>query len=396
MKTRVLSILAIVNIFIGYSQLIDGNAYMIGDFVRVGISQYGIEGAPCVDGILCRTDPSDGYDSMLGFMANPQMDGWGNYDGDFVTTVIPENGFGLTYRPTYPGAPLYIEGHNNHVCKYCDEIMPSFDIVGEITEYYETPDSCVTIWRGGIDVLDITVIYRLKKDELFYTTDVYFDNTASLYPIDDFYFYRNLDPENNYALTLLEEHLNTNNIIVSQSGGIDDSVIVRSTQYIDWETNLYFKAYGENWRGFIGGAVNRNADQMWGGGPDLYQSEGASILDEDVCMGLVYYRESLITGKSTPLKISYVTSSTSWGTSANKKYTKSEFTISPNPVNGDILTINSSGNYVVNLYALDGTQIYTSEAFSKMNIDVSDLKNGIYFVCITRDGISNIQKLVKY
>jgi hypothetical protein len=76
-----------------HAQLNSNGAYLIGNQVEVGIHNNGHEGAPDLPGSNSRTNSST--DVFLGFVANPQNDGWVDYDGDFFTPGAPENGFGL-------------------------------------------------------------------------------------------------------------------------------------------------------------------------------------------------------------------------------------------------------------------------------------------------------------
>src|ERR1043165_3646545 len=78
------------------AQMVNGSAYMKGNYVEVGIDSLGgFEGtdtvvAPVPAGMHFRSN-----NPYFGFVANPQQDGWVEYDGDFYTPGSPENGWGI-------------------------------------------------------------------------------------------------------------------------------------------------------------------------------------------------------------------------------------------------------------------------------------------------------------
>ena len=97
---------------------------MIGEYIEVGIDQNGAEGTDDLAGSNSRGGGC--ASSYFSYVANPQMDGWVNYDGDFFTPGSPENGFGLDIGG--------LERSNNALpCGGGLEEIP-----GAITDFWET------------------------------------------------------------------------------------------------------------------------------------------------------------------------------------------------------------------------------------------------------------------
>jgi len=76
------------------AQLNANGGYLMGNFIELGIHNNGHEGTFDIAGSNSRTT-SFVPEVFFGFVANPQMDNWINYDGDFFTPGSPENGFGM-------------------------------------------------------------------------------------------------------------------------------------------------------------------------------------------------------------------------------------------------------------------------------------------------------------
>ena len=73
------------------AQLNSSGAYLIGNNIEVGINNYGFEGAPTLAGSHARSGQFD-PNLYFGFVANPQVNSWATYNGDFFTPGSPENG----------------------------------------------------------------------------------------------------------------------------------------------------------------------------------------------------------------------------------------------------------------------------------------------------------------
>tara|TARA_B110000037_G_scaffold84939_1_gene100843 strand:+ start:6995 stop:7675 length:681 start_codon:yes stop_codon:yes gene_type:complete len=214
MKKMKLSIIVMTLSVLGIAtnlnaQMSEDHAFMIGDYVEIGINEAGYKGAPLDSSIATHYR---GVAGKLGFIANPAEDGWVEYNGDFYQQGSPESGWGIGY--TVVGGVDYDLGNN---------AVGIFEIPGTITSYSSTVDSVIVSWQGmpASDSLLVSLTYTLKKDEHFYRTFIQIENIGSD-SYTDVYYYRTLDPDNN--MDILWGYA-TDNEIVSQSEMANDSVI---------------------------------------------------------------------------------------------------------------------------------------------------------------------------
>ena len=375
MKPTMKSIFSIFLVFIftnGIAQMVGGNAYMIGDYIEVGIDEYGHEGTTNLPGSHSRGGVVTG--SYFGFVSNAQMDGWVNYDGDFFTPGNPENGFGFDIE----GA----EYSNNAGSGF----VPMHEIPGFIMDYWETSDSVRVVWVGQVvDFIEVTIVYEMQKNLLYYTTTVAVENIWGS-AIDDIYYYRNLDPDNNQSIGWGYE---TTNTIVSQSGMSDDSVIVKAVQSEAWENMVILEAYGPDWRCTTGGFANRDGSALWDG--TGFTTAEDSVLVADKAISLVYKIGTLLPGKSAAEVFSFNVSFAvdgyggSSGIDASKENEKAHFLLYPNPGN-DYVVIDVENEYYYMLSDQSGRVIKDGFGKGQTEVDLSDIAEGTYFVKVRKNG----------
>lgn len=229
-----------------YSQLIGASGYIIGDNVEIGINDSGHEGAPRLVPSHNRSNQGLGSPVYFGFVANPQLDGWGSYDGDFFTPGTPENGFGIEVAGV---------NYSNNASGDIEQI------IGSITSYSEEGDCIFIEWDGDVANVHVHVVYRLIKTELYYTTEVTLTNTGGA-DMTDVYYYRNLDPDNNITIG---GGYATQNTVVAQPSPSCEKALVTATQTGPWSSYIGLGAIGENFRVSYGGFTNRDASNIWNG-----------------------------------------------------------------------------------------------------------------------------------
>lgn len=279
-----LTLLLISPLFV-YGQIVGASAYMYGDNVEIGINDAGHEGAPRVPASNNRSNQALGSPVYFGFVANPQLDGWGSYDGDFFTPGTPENGFGLE-----------IAGVN-----YSNNASGSLEqIPGSITGYTEVGDCIFVEWDGSVANVDVHIVYRLITTELYYTTEVTLTNTG---PTDmtDVYYYRNLDPDNNITIG---GGYSTQNTVVAQPSPTCEKALVTAEQVAPWDSYLGLGAIGENFRVSRGGFANRDASNIWNGVGGMIGGVGSTAF-ADQAISLAYRAYTLEVG--TPEKFLFTT-----------------------------------------------------------------------------------------
>lgn len=258
-----------------YSQLIGTSGYIMGDNLEIGINDGGFEGAPRLVASHNRSNQGLGSPVYFGFVANPQLDGWGSFDGDFFTPGTPENGFGLE-----------INGIN-----YSNNASgPIEQIPGSITSYNVVGDCIFIEWDGAVANVAVHIVYRLITTELYYTTEVTLTNIGPT-PLANVYYYRNLDPDNNVTIG---GGYTTQNTIVAQPTPACEKALVTATQPGPWSSYMGLGAIGENFRVAHGGFANRDASNIWNG-IGFSSLVGASVWN-DAAIALGYKVTSLAVG----------------------------------------------------------------------------------------------------
>ncbi len=274
----------------GFSQIFGDNAYLIGTSVEIAIhGDGGHEGTADWPGHHSRGGSDD---VPFGFVANPALDGWMNYDGDFFTAGIPENGFGMEIN----GVNYSNNGWDAvSFTPYLNEIPTAPG--GTIT--HTTDGECIIVeWEGLVAGVTINVKYKLQPSNLYYTTEITMTNGTGS-NITDAYYYRNLDPDNNESIggTFV-----TTNTIVSQPSPDCIKALVSATQATPWGSYVGLGALGENFRVTYGGFSNRDGSDIWNATAGLIGTSGSSETDDEAIS--LAYKTDIPAGES--VKFSYV------------------------------------------------------------------------------------------
>ncbi|MCW3085680.1 MAG: hypothetical protein JWP12_3046 [Bacteroidetes bacterium] len=291
--TLFISFLIMMQGYLLKAQMVGPNAYIKATSLEIGLSGAGgFEGAntavsPPLPGMHYRSGTS-----YFGFVANPQVNSWATFDGDFFTPGSPENGWGFEVGTTGGAA-----GGNN-----CSNLN---DIPGSITHWSHTFSCYSADWEGdatsGTD-LHFKINYFLQENDLYYTTTVSITNNTSA-TIADMYYYRNVDPDNNQTLS---GDFTTQNTIVSQPGSGCNLAHVSATQSIPWNSYLGLAAIGPNWRANYGGFDERDGSNIWNGvgaigSTPFVQTVGATNF-YDEAISLAYRIQNLAPGATETFK----------------------------------------------------------------------------------------------
>lgn len=266
-KSLITTLLLVVCLGYSYGQEIGGNAYLMGTSVEVGVDgNLGREGTTDIPGSHAR----GGAAGAFGFVANPAVDGWGVYDGDFFMPGTPENGWGLEFNGN-----TYSNNYNvNEI-----PIDPAKPIS------HTVDGSCITVeWDGIVGGVSVNIKYHLFEEDLFYTTEVTLVNTTGT-DITDFYYYRNVDPDNNQSIG---GGFPTTNTVVSQPeiGGECQKALVSAEQTTPHDSYLGFGALGSKFRVCYGGFSNRDASDIWTG--TGFTNTVGSTTTSDIAISLGY------------------------------------------------------------------------------------------------------------
>lgn len=313
-KTR--SIIAASLLFTGtsvHAQIIGGNGFLIGNQAEVGVAGLGgYEGADTLMGMPAghhwRSDP---WNTIHGFVADPNATGWTNYDGDFFTPGSPENGWGLEIGHNggslnnncsdgFWGSPMSMPGaivgwQNNSGCI-------QVDWEGTASASQPTWDPNMWSYTGPAFGADLTIhiTYKLNTNNPFYMTEVTITNDGAT-TVDSLFYGRNVDPDNNETLSF---DYTTDNTIVSQPIPGCEKALVSATQAAPWASYMGFGAIGMNFSAGFGGFSNRDISEMYYGNDmwgQFQNTVGANnFMDEAIFM--TYVIESLPPGASETFK----------------------------------------------------------------------------------------------
>jgi hypothetical protein len=267
------------------AQLNPQGGYLMGNQVEVGIHNHGHEGTWDLPGSNSRTNSTN--EVYLGFVANPQNDGWVNYDGDFFTPGSPENGFGLEIN----GVNYSNNGYDPFAPSWPPP--PQYEIPGSLSNYEQNGDCISVQWDGAINNVAMKIVYSLNITQLYYTTEVTLTNNTGA-ALTDLYYYRNLDPDNNEELTF---EYSTTNTIVSQPTPGCEKALVSATQSMPWFSYIGLAAVGPNFRVAYGGFSNRDASDIWNGVAGLTGTAGSTNWGDEA-IALAYKIPNLADGAS--------------------------------------------------------------------------------------------------
>jgi gliding motility-associated-like protein len=278
---------------------IEGEGWAKGDFIEFGINSKGVYGARNINRPPNFHDnrESDGNE-IFGFIANPLADGWIDYDGDFFTPGLPEEGF-----------TIEVDGQNYNN----NNADGLFQIPGEIkginvilSDCFE--DTAQITWEGNIVGLNVKRYYSVTQDGLFIQMTTIIKNVSEELK-ENVFFMHNVDPDNNVTLS---GNYETDLEIVSQAVSTDNDVcLVKASQPaigtpedIDGsDVSLYAK--DENARVSYGGFDNRSASNVWNGS-GLTSAEGSATAFIDEAISIAFNLGDLEPNQTTRFTYYYI------------------------------------------------------------------------------------------
>lgn len=273
------------------AQISGSGAYVPGNYVELGIDSLGgFEGSNTLTApVPAGMHPRGGSGVYLfGFVANPQMNSWASYDGDYFTPGSPENGWGFEIGTSGQ------RGSNN--CVNIGASSGDEDIRGHITSWSFSSPYYSVDWEGSTPGggLHFKINYLLGMNDVFYTTTVWVRNDSTD-TIPDLYFYRNVDPDNNQSIN---GDFTTQNTIVDQSPAFGGSTVATVTASQALPAPSIFAFIGDtNFVAGYGGFSNRDASDMFNG-TGFTQSVGSSYLGDEAVY-LACHIQNLVPGDSS-------------------------------------------------------------------------------------------------
>jgi outer membrane protein OmpA-like peptidoglycan-associated protein len=257
-------------------------AFIRNEYVEFGIGSEGAFGeAGYPSGWHYRSNTG-----QLGFVANPQADGWVNYYGDFFSPGSPLEGWGVEVNGT---AYDNTNGWTNDIAGSLGDPACEVDICGNT-------GGAVT-WTGAVGDLGVETQYGVVNDEVYVVMTVTLTNNGSS-TLSDVYWFRNVDPDNSVMTTY---SYSTTNTIMSQPDSTTDLAEVKATGGDG--ADLYLIASDSRARVTHGGFYNNDASDIWSGS-GFYSAVGDSAYD-DAAISLAVSLGDMAPGQSETFRVIY-------------------------------------------------------------------------------------------
>ncbi|WP_344824194.1 gliding motility-associated C-terminal domain-containing protein [Rurimicrobium arvi] len=284
------------------AQLSGTEAFLQGDHVEVGIATNGAFGSG--------TNAPAGYHprgagSLLGFIADPDKDGWTvgtpDYFGDYFLPGSPQEGWDIQYNGVWAkawrgsGATSFTGG-----------------LTGSCTAYSVVGDRISATWEGTSGPLKIRAVTTLRKDKVYFITKVTVKNTSSS-TVNRVYYERTVDPDNEVTvgggyvtINKFEYQLpnKSQKTLVSATGQTFGAYLGLGTK--DCRAKPYIVIAGLEPTDSLSQIFNANSKQINNTILDIDTPDTAYI--NDVGIGVVFNLGNLAPGDSTNLSYAYVLS----------------------------------------------------------------------------------------
>ena len=260
----------------------DGDVYIRGKYVQGGISNiFGTFGA----GSNANRPPGfmSSREYLYGFIVNQNKDGWVTYNGDYFTPGVAEEGFTLTI------------GSNNYSNNRIGDLQISGSIISVENNTFIDGGATASrvVWVGQIGGIEIENQYIATQNGLFIKVVTSLKNVSEN-TINDIYYMRNMDPDNNQTIN---GSFTTTNLIESQISETSNEARVSATQ----PDGSYMTFYSRDPRARVsyGGFSNRNAKSIYNG-EGVIQTVGVPRT-QDEAISISYNVGSLAPGETTVL-----------------------------------------------------------------------------------------------
>lgn len=291
------------------AQCVSGECFLQGDFVEIGTAPNGAYGT-CNDapaGYHGRS-PFGASGRALGFVADPDKDGWGvsspgrpGYIGDYYLPGYPQEGWSIEY--TGAGKSDAWRG------------VGCTSMTGGLTG---ANISCVTaggvttqVWQGTKGTLSITQTTILRKDKVYFVGFVDIVNTGAA-TVTNVYYNRTLDPDNEAYTPGVVGGYATDNTVVYQPTTLSKNCLVKAvgqtfSAYLGLGTkDCRAKAYICVGSGLTPTANLSNIYNNNGAASTYVMNAGGTSFSNDVGIGVVYNLGDLAPGQKTSLAYAYI------------------------------------------------------------------------------------------
>ncbi len=285
-----------------HAQISSGQAFAQGQFVEVGVNGCGVFGgqnAPLTalgPGPLGPWHPN--VTAGLGFVADVGGDGWTvgtpNRCGDYFVPGSPEESWALQVGSgtTYKNASLTCGGAA---------------IPGSITAYNDLGSAREIIWEGNLVAGGLNIGIKqttlLPVDKFYFVTFVELTNNGAA-PINDLYYGRSVDPDNEQPTT---GNFTTTNTVLRQPPASTDALV--GATGLDFGCFLGLGARDPDARAAIGSSgttfAMTNPRDIWNSGTG-YDTTTFATLTQDWSISLAFYIPEILPGECVSKGFAYV------------------------------------------------------------------------------------------
>ena len=297
---------------LGIAQLLGGNAFLQGQYIRLGMAPNGAfgstTGAPVgflPAGADKRNFPACNQ-GRVGFVADPDKDGWDvgtpAFAGEYFLPGTPEEGWAVSMNG--------LDFNNNRSTEFITQqqnyCTDATQIPGGFVDFQDLPTKQVAVWEGMVNGLSIHKEITLPKNKLYFVTDVTFVNTTGS-TMRDVYYMRNVDPDNEVVPTgsfktvnriEFQNPLAGSKALVSARGEMYNTYLGLGT--IDCRARVCIK-------GSSGDLANRHPRDVYDG-LDPHFSQPGDKLRDDVAIAIAFKLGDIAPGASVHFAFAYVLS----------------------------------------------------------------------------------------
>ncbi|CCN46041.1 exported hypothetical protein [Vibrio nigripulchritudo MADA3029] len=272
----------------------NGDLFLKGQNVEVGMHKNGYFGSAgnAPEGWHARPNSGSSTGGILGFVANPQLNDWATWNGDFFTPGSMYQGFALQI------------GDKNFVN---DRQSSTPAIAGEVIEYKDIEacggSAAMGLWQGQVEGLEVQRKVLVPNIGTYFILDVLISN-QSAHEVTNVYYSDFFDPDNN---TSLSGSHSTDNTIVSQPDTSTQLAHVSATQPAGSNWDESYVAYMSlDKRAKVSfGTWRVKPNVRWSGeGSDVNNTVGNSNSDDSE-IAITYKISSIKAGESTSFRYAY-------------------------------------------------------------------------------------------
>ncbi|MFZ1306574.1 MAG: GEVED domain-containing protein [Ferruginibacter sp.] len=295
----------------------DGNAYLQGDYVEVGLNHcggWGTFGKAPVEyharsGVGVGIPGNDMLN--LGFIADPEKNGWtvgspNLYNGDYFLPVAPYVGWGITINGFDYGTD-----RTNSSETVCDNLpgggipMPGANIAANING-----TKASSTWQGNGSGILLKKITSVKQDKVYFTVQIKLYNTTAS-TINNIYYGEFVNPDPDYFYNGSTTNVNNSNNIIYQNPA-DGKSLIQAIGIPGLQS--YIGLGSKDCRSKVFRGINipvepggfANDWYVAAAGSDVSLSGGDTGPVNNHCIGISFNVGSILPGDSTTFTYAYI------------------------------------------------------------------------------------------